>query len=50
MPNQGGTAPADVEKPMDKQDAAKIINEFAGREEEIILAARTNPNDPGSWR
>ena len=45
MPNQGGTAPSDVEKPMDKMEAAKVLEAFGGKEEEILLAARINPND-----
>jgi hypothetical protein len=46
MPNQGGTNPSDVEKPMDKTEAAKVLNEFAGQEDEIMTAAQTNPKDP----
>ena len=46
MPNSGGTNPADAEKPMKPEDAAKVLETFAGKEEEIMTVGKRNPKDP----
>lgn len=46
MPNSGGANPEDAAAPMTVPEASKIISDYTEKMDDIIIAARKNPNDP----